>query len=249
MHSVLESAQFLMPKSGHTLRECEDAVAANNELGRYALADGATEAFDAVNWARKLTEAWIAGNVPASGTACFREWVVPLGKELHASWEGLSLPWYAEEKARHGSFAAFVGLEFGENPVSLKWRAISLGDSCLIHIKRDGNHMSWPIEDYRAFNSAPILVPSSTATQATAFDRTRVLSGRLGMGEVLLLLSDAIACWFISRAEAADPKRFILGSLFDLYEREKLEKVFSEERSCGRLKDDDIAIAAIRVAQ
>ena len=43
----LQTRQLLLPKLGHELSECEDAIAIDAERWRFAVADGATEAFDA----------------------------------------------------------------------------------------------------------------------------------------------------------------------------------------------------------
>ena len=51
--------QFLHPKTGHTPAECEDAIAYNLGNNRFAIADGATEAFDARNWAEQLVVSWV----------------------------------------------------------------------------------------------------------------------------------------------------------------------------------------------
>ena len=51
--------QFVLPKEGSAADECEDAVAQSADASRFALADGATEAFDARRWAESLAEAWV----------------------------------------------------------------------------------------------------------------------------------------------------------------------------------------------
>src|SRR5215204_4472058 len=100
-----------MPKLDHEVSECEDVIASNPLTSRFAIADGATEAFDARNWAERLAQHWVR-NQSALTREEFREWVAAEGRELHDSWKSLSLSWYSEEKARTGSFAAFVGVEF-----------------------------------------------------------------------------------------------------------------------------------------
>src|ERR671932_253708 len=104
----LRADQFLLPKEGAQEAECEDAVGVNLAAHRFAVADGATEAFDARNWARRLAEGWVATEPPALSRETFGAWVAEQGVALHDSWQGRTLPWYAEEKARRGSFAAFV---------------------------------------------------------------------------------------------------------------------------------------------
>ena len=55
----IKTRQFLLPKSGYQLSECEDAIGINAETCRFAIADGATEAFDAQSWARRLAHSWV----------------------------------------------------------------------------------------------------------------------------------------------------------------------------------------------
>ena len=77
---------------------------------RFAVTDGATEAFHAQQWATNLAEHWVRKEATLTLEE-FRKWVATEGRELHDSWNGLTLSWYSEEKARTGSFAAFVGVE------------------------------------------------------------------------------------------------------------------------------------------
>src|SRR5437763_458503 len=55
----VESSLFVLPKGGAGVEECEDAAAASEEALAFAVADGATEAFDARRWARRLAEGWV----------------------------------------------------------------------------------------------------------------------------------------------------------------------------------------------
>jgi len=89
----LQTWQFLRPKLGHTASECEDAIAIDTESCRFAVADGATEAFDARNWAERLAQNWVQ-NDSALTLEEFCDWVVAQGRELRNSWRGLSLSWY-----------------------------------------------------------------------------------------------------------------------------------------------------------
>src|ERR671938_75945 len=102
--------RFILPKEGSADEECEDAVASSADASRFAVADGATEAFDARRWATRLAEAWVTAKSAPLTVEEFRPWLAEQGEWLRASWEGRKLSWYAEEKRRAGSFAAFVGL-------------------------------------------------------------------------------------------------------------------------------------------
>src|SRR5438874_11438353 len=94
--------QFLLPKDGAQELECEDAIGINRAAGRFAVADGATEAFDARSWARLLAEGWVVSAAPALTPEAFGAWVAGQGTALHGAWEGRRLSWYEEEKERRG---------------------------------------------------------------------------------------------------------------------------------------------------
>lgn len=245
----LSSQHFLLPKSEQTLAECEDAIGINLEAGRFAVADGATEAFNARSWAKRLAEGFVRAETHALTAEDFRAWVEGEGKSLHDSWSGLRLSWYAEEKASHGSFAAFVGIEFNLEAGRNLWRAVALGDSCLIYRRASGDLSAWPITDHRAFNAAPVLVPSLYAMQEGALSQTLFSSATCGAGDVFLLLSDAASAWYLMLSEDGDNvRRAEFESLLTASRDEELARLFAAERSANRMKDDDIAIIRIEIA-
>ena len=241
----LHTQQFLLPKSCSDPAECEDAIGINSEALRFAVADGATEAFDAGNWARRLARCWVADETPALSVEEFRTWVAGQGQRLHSSWQGRHLSWYAEEKSRHGSFAAFVGVQFELNRDRPCWRAIALGDACLVHRRRDFLCSVMPVSEHQNFNSAPVLVPSLDSLQEAALARAVTSSGTFEESDVLLLLSDAAAAWYLRRSETEDPVCAEFDSFLAAAQNKELTRLFQQERRAGRLKDDDIAILRI----
>jgi len=99
----LQLRQLLLTKLGQEASECEDFLAADPQTCRFAVADGATEAFDARSWAERLAHRWVQRESTLTLEE-FRQWVAAEGRELQDSWNGLKLSWYSEEKARAGSF-------------------------------------------------------------------------------------------------------------------------------------------------
>src|SRR5580698_10094355 len=104
----LRIRSFLAPKKGSEPTECEDAIAINVERLVFAVADGATEAYDSRSWARLFVKSWVRIDPPAFEMGDFEPLVDDLGRRLHHKWARRKLPWYAEEKAQGGSFAAFI---------------------------------------------------------------------------------------------------------------------------------------------
>ncbi len=106
---------FWIQKRGNLLKEYEDAACPRESRKyeqscvRLAVADGATESVFAKRWAKQLVDA--VGNdelLPSN----LSEGVARLRAEWHKWLAGETIPWYAEEKARQGAFAALVALEF-----------------------------------------------------------------------------------------------------------------------------------------
>jgi len=245
--AALRTRSFILPKSGHTLLECEDAIAVNPGINRYAVADGATEAFDAGNWARRLARSWaqLDGCLTADE---FWSWLESEGQLHTNSWNGADLSWYAEEKARSGSFAAFVGVELDYAPTSISWRAVALGDSCLFQSREGVVIKSLPVLDSAGFGSAPVLAPTNTLVQSSARTEIVVDSGVLQAGDALLLLSDAVAAWYLSLVEERnDEKRSVFERLLERDSDHALAEFFAGERNSARIKDDDVAIVKIEV--
>ncbi|MBO0697489.1 MAG: hypothetical protein J2P46_03780, partial [Zavarzinella sp.] len=89
---------FLVPKVGHGPDECEDAAAGDPDVGRFAVADGASESYAAGDWARLLVEAFVAAG-PTD------DWL----KEPREAWQqdaaGGAVSWYAEDKFARGGHA------------------------------------------------------------------------------------------------------------------------------------------------
>ncbi len=240
----LQTRQLLLPKLDHAPSECEDAIAVDVETCRFAVTDGATEAFDARNWAARLAQRWVQ-NQAALTREEFREWVAAEGRELQDSWKSLSLSWYSEEKARTGSFAAFVGVELDLKSDSPSWRAIALGDTCLLHCRRGRLLRSLPLSRSESFNSNPVLVASDSSMHETSMQSVVIEAGSFENGDVLFLLSDGVASWFLERLEKKDldPNKFV-----ESKEDEELKQFFDEERLAGRMRNDDIALLRIEVS-
>lgn len=241
----LKVRQFLLPKLDHEASECEDVIAVNTETCRFAVADGATEAFDARNWADRLATRWVQ-NPSAINVADFREWVTQEGRELHDSWNGLSLSWYSEEKARTGSFAAFVGVELDLKNDEPSWKAIALGDACLVHCRNGALVTSFPLSRSDSFNTAPVLVASDPSMHENTMKSLVIESGNCKNGDTLLLLSDAAASWFLERLEKDD---FAANDFLQTQEDEQVRQLFDEERLKGRMRNDDLAVLRVELQQ
>jgi hypothetical protein len=241
----LRLRQLLLPKLGQEASECEDVIAVDTKACRFAVADGATEAFDARKWAERLAQQWVQRQSTLTAEE-FREWVAAEGRELHNSWNGLTMSWYAEAKARTGSFAAFVGVELDLKSESPSWKAIALGDTCLLHRRGDVLVKSLPLARSESFNNAPILVASNCALHESSMKSVVIDSGTCESGDVLLLMSDAVASWYLKCFETDD---LAAEDYFLTQPDNELIEFFDRERLAGRIRNDDLAIVRIQITE
>lgn len=242
----LSVAQFLLPKAGLLASECEDATSLSLRQMRFCVADGATEAYDSRRWAKLLTRHWAASNQLLTKEE-FEPWLSRLGNHLERRWNRKTLPWYAEEKARGGAFAAFVGLAFIPSEDRLVWQAVALGDSCLIQVRHGAIVTALPISEPEAFGYHPALVPSNQQRLQGIGEQVTVASGDATPRDTFVLLTDAIAAWYL-RMTAEDPLRIEgLAQLLEASDAPGFERFVERERADKSLRNDDIAVLRITI--
>ncbi len=102
---------FWAAKAGNAPADYEDAFAIGQDC--LAIADGATESSFARAWAQALTEGFVAdpGATQPPGIRRLQAWLRPLQSAWHAGVAWDRLPWFAEDKARSGAFATFLGFQ------------------------------------------------------------------------------------------------------------------------------------------
>lgn len=204
-----------VPKPGNRLDENEDAAAGDPAALRFAVADGASEGWQSGAWAARLAAAFVRRPpTPAD----FPRWLGAVRQSWQPPADAGPVPWYAEQKREQGAFAAFVGVEFRPSTKTpgLAWKAVAVGDSCLIVLRGGRVELSFPVTAPEAFGNSPKLVPSAVAARCP---RPEWLAGRAEPGDVFLLATDAGAAAILRAAAApgglppfADP-RAVLESL------------------------------------
>lgn len=217
-----------VPKAGGEGDDYEDAaaVAVDNWPVCAAVADGATESVFARAWAKRLVRGVVQEQ--ATTTDSFRN----ASAEWQAEWataaqeQATDRPWYVAAKAAEGAFAAVLGLSLHADG---RWRAVSVGDCCLFHLREGALVQSWPFEAADAFTNRPALVPSQPTQDAPA---PAAATGSWRVGDAFLLASDAVAAWLM-RGDP-DAVRTLDSDAF----RERVEAA----RAHGALRNDDATL-------
>jgi hypothetical protein len=224
------------PKEGSTDAQYEDAFHVGEEA--LALADGASAAIYARQWAQLLALDFATGAPVPDGDGAFWERVAVLGE----SWSsqvggGKAGAWWAEEKLPEGSQASLLVCRFEKN----KLLAASIGDVCLFVVREERLKWAFPLTKSAAFGNHPALVP----TDPTRLKRKPPVVRRkfsLEPGDRVFLATDAIAQWFLLRHEQkARP--------WDELSAE--ETAFCDwvqaRRDDDSLKNDDVTLIELRI--
>jgi serine/threonine protein phosphatase PrpC len=229
---------FSCQKAGNARSEYEDAWAIRGSDSptrcRIAVADGATESSFSALWAALLVESFVRGR--AHGPEFFNH-LGAIRRLWRRKIRGRPLPWYAAEKARRGAYAAFVGASL--NAVNRGWRAVAIGDCCLLHVTGTPPNRelakTFPLSHSQEFGSSPFLVGSMKKADDDPLPHVRVSEGVLGPNDVLFFASDALAAWLLRRTERGEPAWETLESFRT---QDEFEGLVAQARDDGTRNDD-----------
>ncbi len=250
MRALLDT--FWAPKHGNSAEEYEDAfgpstagVVEGTRL-RFAVADGATEAAFSGLWANLLVRGYRKRLIGSRDRDTPRG-LDRLGRIWRKRVSEKPLPWYGEHKRAQGSFAALIGIELSvpEGDDSGAWKAYAVGDCCLFHLRGDRLLGSFPIEDPEDFGSRPVLLSSKMDRNGAALASAAVAWGEWSLGDVFCLMSDALACWFLTEHREGNPP-WHLARAFGTGDEDGgfLDKV-SHLRAERKLRNDDVTLLRI----
>lgn len=243
---------FSLHKAGNLPEEYEDAWCYDEAMKRLAIADGASDAFEARLWARGLVESFVR-EPPAPDDA---ESIIRWLEGPAQAWRE-EIPWdrlwshYVREKAQRGAFSTFLGLTLGPSNSSsgqpadslARWEAWAVGDTCLFHVRDDTLVASFPLVRTSDFGRSPPLLSTRLDYNRHSLTSLERGEGVCQQGDVLLLATDTLAHWFLGCVEAGENpwQRFrgITADAFgDLVQRLRHE---------GSMRNDDVTLMAVQV--
>jgi hypothetical protein len=229
-----------VPKSGHTNEECEDAWAGDSAPGRFAVADGASESAFASLWARLLASSFVAAPRPPE----LADWLHDAQHRWSSEVMELDLPWYADMKRQEGAFATLLGLIFQPRTRARPggWRAVAVGDACLVHVRRNRPVRTFPLKSSSDFSNDPCLIGSRDSSPP----RPRRARGTMLDGDRFYLMTDALAQWFLRAHEDEEHPCDALKSVLTAASPDESFVAWVEElRYLGRMRNDDVTLLAV----
>ncbi len=247
-------------KGGNAAAEYEDAWARDDGRGRFAIADGASDAYDSGRWARLLAESFVAGEASINGRDELSGWVDWLAQKWRAQidWEELSAPrnWYKHEKASLGDFATFLGLEIelqarhsGDDSQpnvlgDVRWRALAVGDTCLFHVRANSLLApSFPIAARSDFDMTPRLISTQKQYNRRSLEALQFAKGTCQPGDSFFLATDALACSLLTACEQGEQPWSQLGCVTEA----AFDQLVARLRRRGYLRNDDVTLLIVQI--
>jgi len=249
---------FAVEKAGSSLREWEDGAAA--EAGdlrygpnpRFALAVGATEAYDSIHWVERLLDSFMgsAGRaVPPLDHDSMRTWLERAQHDWTTAPRNFA-NFFEERKFAEGSFATFLGCEIGRMADGrFTWSAVALGDTVLFHV-RDGRL----VEQFPALRAEDFgITPDGVHTRAEALplmmDQLQIKTGgaALAPGDRLFLATDALADWIV-RALRREGQERVWQLLSRFAHPEGFTRFVADRRAARSMKNDDVTLMRVDVS-
>jgi len=247
-----------LPKLGNSPAENEDAFSPEIEQQSFtaqtpfacAVADGATQTSFSRLWARLLV---------AEAARNFQPERLPeLIAAAQAKWLGytasVELPWHAEEKVRQGAFATLLWMNI--QPPSARstkntgaWHALAIGDTCLFQIRKKTLRAQFPTLSTADFNNHPWLLSTNPGRNTgfwNSLDDLRT-SGDWAAGDDFLLMTDALAAWFVHEQAKTPLSRLLPRLLSVLTSTAEFSFWLKRLREDADIKNDDTTIVWIHL--
>jgi hypothetical protein len=159
------------------------------------------------------------------------------------------LPWYVKEKYRRGAFATFLGLTvLGTGDGAVAWRAVAIGDACLLHTRAKELLSTFPLACSDQFDNYPNLVGSRAAVEHVCQKLSVHACGDALPSDRLWLMTDALAQCCLARHETGDGLWEVLESFgLSLEGDAEFGRWIETMRDYGGLRNDDVTLLAIVV--
>ena len=221
---------------------------------RAAVSDGASESAFAREWANALVDGFVA---QPPEICCLTEesldaWLATPQEQWRSEVPWNRIPWHGEPKARAGAFATLLGLIFASAPDDsqrISWHALAVGDSCLFVVRDDWLCLSFPLDEASQFDNSPALICSNPENAGELWQDVRRSSGECAAGDLLILATDALACWVLAQnAEGQKPWKTLLDLDPSGWEDpSRWAPWVGEQRRSGFMRNDDTTLVIIEV--
>jgi hypothetical protein len=172
---------------------------------------------------------------------------------------GRPLRWYERPGIAKGAFATLLALHVnmdselaarpgtrtkpGLLPVIGSWHSAALGDTCLFHVRGGRLQVAYPLGESADFGTSPALLGSCDADPDVIVAHVLFAEGPVAEGDDFFVCTDALAAWFLARAEEGGRPWETLRDLTD----SSFPDWVSRARQTGELRNDDVTLVHVDI--
>ena len=237
MHIVFKST---VPKELEFPDNNEDAYFIGNNV--VAISDGASESFDAKNWAQILVRNFVK-------LAQFKEsWLIGAIEEYSSLYNRDELSWSKQASFDRGSFATLLGITFHEESNSVE--VFAIGDSLAVLISDGYFDKSYPYTIFGDFNQKPTLLSTNhflnDFIKPQDFSLTHSVTWNLQSvaNPHLLCMTDALGEWLLKTYQSDST---VLQSLLSFRNEVEMQKFVAVLREDKAIRTDDTTLVVIDI--
>lgn len=219
----------------------EDAYCYSEELGRFAIGDGASESFDSKKWANLITSLFV------ENPSIDAEWVLNATQKYNNEIDYEQLSWSRQAAYDRGSFTTIVGIT--TNLQKQRAEIVGIGDSVAILLENREIIASFPITRSEQFSERPRLISTIHAHNlfigSSTFVEGHFVTWDLQANSEILLMSDALACWCLNSVENREED---WRELLDIESLDSLSSLISRLRYEKKIRIDDSTLLRLKMA-
>jgi hypothetical protein len=227
------------PKEGNSDGQYEDAWSvcpddiSTGDRFTIAVADGASSAVFAREWAQMLARAFAVGGFPNTDAESSKI-IGALGQQWRASVGDKATTWHAQEKLEYGSSATLLVVTWDTQKKT--WESCSVGDVCVFLVRRNKLRFAFPLTKSAKFSDRPSLLTTEIGVRQPMPTVTRYVE-KYEDGDRFLLMTDALSQHFLAEFEA---KRKPWNELPET--PDTLTAYLKSRRDSGVLHNDDVTL-------
>lgn len=254
---MFDAREFHTSKDMEFPNDYEDAFCFDGHRGLATVADGVSSAIFSRQWADLLTRSVIHMPPDLYTEGEFQEWLAARRAEWIDQIDLHNLPWNQRQKLQMvgGAFSTLLWLELypwqydeGEEPSDdeprrFRMRSFSVGDCSLFQVRNGEIIRAFPLETAAEFDEDPISICSVNLNRdhQLAF---QAIDDDCLEGDLLVMCSDAIGKWAMTRMEEEDPPDW--ESYWDKPYDEWIDEIVSL-RQAKLMRYDDTTLLLLRV--
>lgn len=240
---IFRSKSFWLPKDLEHESEYQDAFSVDADRGLAAIADGVSSAIFSKRWADILTARAVAEPPTVDDSESFTAWLADGRKQWLGSIDVGKLTWHQRPKIKAGAFSTLLCVQVsrgGDQPTLSAW---AVGDCCMFHVRDSAMLRSFPMERSEQFAVDTPAIGSNDTNKdhLLSFSST---SERCAVGDLIVLATDAIACWMLAELEAG--RAVDWESFFTISEDDWKQHII-ELRNQGTIRVDDTTLVLLRL--